>query len=194
MFVLFTDGITEAMNAAEELFGEDRLGALIEEHADLPFEELRERILREVRAFAGEPGPHDDMTLILLKVEPSACAAAAAVALPRSPSHDRARVLARLRRAVIATGARRSPHLSRHSDGTDGCCPRRTCARLVLHGHIYTGDPAAPWVEALAVCDERIVARRNERRDRGDGGALHTTARRWRAGRSSPASTTATCT
>ena len=44
----------------------------VEEHADLPFEELRERILREVRAFAGEPGPHDDMTLILLKVEPSA--------------------------------------------------------------------------------------------------------------------------
>jgi serine phosphatase RsbU (regulator of sigma subunit) len=74
LFVLFTDGITEAMNAAEEMFGEDRLGALIEEHADLPFDELRERILREVRAFAGEPGPHDDMTLILLKVDPTASA------------------------------------------------------------------------------------------------------------------------
>jgi hypothetical protein len=34
---MFTDGITEAMNAAEDLFGEDRLGALVEEHADLPF-------------------------------------------------------------------------------------------------------------------------------------------------------------
>ena len=33
VFVLFTDGITEAMNAAEDLFGEDRLGALVEEHA-----------------------------------------------------------------------------------------------------------------------------------------------------------------
>jgi phosphoserine phosphatase RsbU/P len=77
LFVLFTDGITEAMNASEELFGEDRLGALIEEHADLPFDELRERIFREVRAFAGEPGPHDDMTLILLKVEPSASTTAA---------------------------------------------------------------------------------------------------------------------
>ena len=77
LFVLFTDGITEAMNAAEDLFGEDRLGALIEEHADLPFEELRERIIREVRAFAGEPGPHDDMTLILLRVDPMASATAA---------------------------------------------------------------------------------------------------------------------
>ena len=70
LFVLFTDGISEAMNAAEDLFGESRLGRLIEEHADLPFDELRERILREVRAFTGEPGPHDDMTLILIKVEP----------------------------------------------------------------------------------------------------------------------------
>src|SRR5690606_20282941 len=67
--VLYTDGISEAMNAAEDLFGEARLGELIEEHADLPFGELRERILREVRAFTGEPGPHDGMTLILLKVD-----------------------------------------------------------------------------------------------------------------------------
>jgi sigma-B regulation protein RsbU (phosphoserine phosphatase) len=78
VFVLYTDGITEAMNAEEELFGEDRLSALVADHSDLPFEELRERIFREVRAFAGEPGPHDDMTLILLKVEPSALSAPAA--------------------------------------------------------------------------------------------------------------------
>jgi phosphoserine phosphatase RsbU/P len=70
VFVLFTDGISEAMNANEELFGEARLAEIVADHADLPFDELRERIFREVRAFAGEPGPHDDMTLILLKVEP----------------------------------------------------------------------------------------------------------------------------
>jgi serine phosphatase RsbU (regulator of sigma subunit) len=69
MFVLFTDGISEAMNEREDLFGEARLGQIVADHADLPFDELRERIFREVRAFAGEPGPHDDMTLILLKVE-----------------------------------------------------------------------------------------------------------------------------
>lgn len=69
IFVLFTDGISEAMNEADELFGEARLGELVESHATLPFDELRERILRDVRAFTGEPGPHDDMTLILIKVE-----------------------------------------------------------------------------------------------------------------------------
>ncbi len=69
LFVLFTDGISEAMNADEDLFGENRLSTLIEDHAELPFDELRERILREVRDFTGELGPHDDMTLILLKVD-----------------------------------------------------------------------------------------------------------------------------
>jgi phosphoserine phosphatase RsbU/P len=69
VFVLFTDGITEAMNAESDLFGEDRLRDLVEEHADLTSEELRERILREVEAFVGDADPHDDMTMILLKVE-----------------------------------------------------------------------------------------------------------------------------
>jgi sigma-B regulation protein RsbU (phosphoserine phosphatase) len=69
LVALFTDGLSEAMNASDEMFGENRLSTLIEEHADLPFDELRERILREVRDFSGEAGPHDDMTLILLRVE-----------------------------------------------------------------------------------------------------------------------------
>ena len=67
--LLFTDGVTEAMNEAGEPFGEERLAALVEEHGDLPFEELRERILREIHAFVGGAGLHDDLTLVLLKVE-----------------------------------------------------------------------------------------------------------------------------
>ncbi len=77
LVALFTDGISEAMNAQEDLFGEARLSRLIEDHAELPFDELRERIRREVRDFAGEPGPHDDMTLILLKVEETGASVAA---------------------------------------------------------------------------------------------------------------------
>jgi len=68
--LLFTDGVTEAMNEAGEPFGEERLAALVEEHGDLPFEELRERILREVHAFVGSASLHDDLTLVLLKVDP----------------------------------------------------------------------------------------------------------------------------
>src|ERR1700712_401285 len=29
---------------------------------------------------------------------------------------------------------------------------------LLVHGHIYTGDPAAPWAEALGVTHAAIVA------------------------------------
>ena len=41
----------------------------LEEHADLPPEELRERVLREIAAFVGGAPQHDDMTMILLRVE-----------------------------------------------------------------------------------------------------------------------------
>lgn len=69
LYVFFTDGISEAMNGADDCFGEARLGRLAEDHANLPSEELRERVLREVRAFIDGAPQHDDMTMILLKVE-----------------------------------------------------------------------------------------------------------------------------
>jgi serine phosphatase RsbU (regulator of sigma subunit) len=69
LYLLFTDGISEAMNARDDLFGESRLGQLVEMHAHLPSEELRERVLREIAAFVGDAPQHDDMTMILLKVD-----------------------------------------------------------------------------------------------------------------------------
>jgi serine phosphatase RsbU (regulator of sigma subunit) len=69
LFVFFTDGVTEAMNAVDDFFGDQRLGQIIEDHGHLPPDELRERILREVSAFVGDAPQHDDMTMILLKVE-----------------------------------------------------------------------------------------------------------------------------
>lgn len=74
LFVLYTDGITEAMNAEGDCYGESRLAAFVREHADLPFEELRERILREVRAFAGGAAQQDDITMLLLRAEDVAAA------------------------------------------------------------------------------------------------------------------------
>ncbi len=70
LYCFFTDGISEAMNAADDCYGETRLGRILEDHADLPSEELRERVLRDVAAFVGDAPQHDDMTMILLKVDP----------------------------------------------------------------------------------------------------------------------------
>ena len=64
--------VRNVMVRQARLFGEDRLRALVEEHGELSSEELRERILREVEAFVGDADPHDDMTMILLKVEETA--------------------------------------------------------------------------------------------------------------------------
>jgi len=69
LYVFFTDGISEAMNARDDCFGEARLGQLVEAHAHLPSDELRERVLREIAAFVGDAPQHDDMTMILLKVD-----------------------------------------------------------------------------------------------------------------------------
>lgn len=69
VFVWFTDGISEAMNPDSDMFGESRLAELVAEHGHLPIEELRERILREIEAFRAGAPQHDDMTMILLKVD-----------------------------------------------------------------------------------------------------------------------------
>jgi phosphoserine phosphatase RsbU/P len=69
VIVFYTDGISEAMNSDSDLFGENRLGRIVEEHGHLDSGELRERILREIESFVGSADQHDDMTMILLKVE-----------------------------------------------------------------------------------------------------------------------------
>ncbi|MFL6280227.1 MAG: PP2C family protein-serine/threonine phosphatase, partial [Vicinamibacterales bacterium] len=69
VIVLYTDGITEAMNTDNDLCGESRLSRIVEEHGHLESDELRERIMREVEAFVGSADQHDDMTMILLKVD-----------------------------------------------------------------------------------------------------------------------------
>jgi serine phosphatase RsbU (regulator of sigma subunit) len=69
VIVLYTDGITEAMNASSDLFGDHRLSRIVEEHGHLESGELRERILREIEAFVGGADQHDDMTMILMKIE-----------------------------------------------------------------------------------------------------------------------------
>jgi serine phosphatase RsbU (regulator of sigma subunit) len=68
VFVFFTDGLSEAMNDRAELFGERRLRDVVERSPALGTEEMKDAILAEIRAFVGDAAPHDDMTLVVLKV------------------------------------------------------------------------------------------------------------------------------
>jgi phosphoserine phosphatase RsbU/P len=69
VIVLYTDGITEAMTADGDLFGDEALTRVVCAHQDLDAGGIRERILRDVRAFVGDAEPHDDMTMVVLKIE-----------------------------------------------------------------------------------------------------------------------------
>jgi sigma-B regulation protein RsbU (phosphoserine phosphatase) len=69
VFLLYTDGLSEAMNADGDLFSEERLRVLVEEHGGLGSDGLRERIVRDVEAHVAAADPHDDMTLIVVTID-----------------------------------------------------------------------------------------------------------------------------
>jgi phosphoserine phosphatase RsbU/P len=67
VMVLYTDGITESINEAEEMFGEDRLRAIIEKNTALPAGEILKTVLEAVETFAVGLPQFDDMTLVVIK-------------------------------------------------------------------------------------------------------------------------------
>ena len=70
ILLAFTDGISEAMNITEDEWGETRMIAEAQAHADLYAEELLQRLFRAVDAFAAGAPQHDDMTLVVLRLLP----------------------------------------------------------------------------------------------------------------------------
>ena len=65
---LFTDGVTEASNARDEEFGEERLAELVSALRDRGAHELKNRILQTVSSFTGGRA-QDDATLVVVAVE-----------------------------------------------------------------------------------------------------------------------------
>lgn len=67
MLLLYSDGITEAMDATREQFGEERLTALLQTYHALPASTLIDRIVEAVWQHAGKTPPSDDITLLIVK-------------------------------------------------------------------------------------------------------------------------------
>jgi serine phosphatase RsbU (regulator of sigma subunit) len=65
--LLYTDGVTEAINPNRELFGFERLAALLERQGDRPAGALLNLAWSQAQAFGAEVGQTDDVTLIVLK-------------------------------------------------------------------------------------------------------------------------------
>ena len=88
--VAYTDGVSEAMNASQEMYGDERVVDLA---ASLPRDESAQQtidsILVALRGFLAGEEPQDDMTLMVVRVlgQPAASGAGAArVAAPALPS------------------------------------------------------------------------------------------------------------
>ena len=63
---LYTDGVTEATNSHEELFGDERLQNALNEYMDLPVEQFLPKIKECIDAFVGDADQFDDITMLAL--------------------------------------------------------------------------------------------------------------------------------
>jgi len=69
LLVLFTDGVSEAMNDAEEEFGVERIEKYVTTNANKPVEEILSGLENEILTFCGDKPLLDDFTLMLVRVE-----------------------------------------------------------------------------------------------------------------------------
>ncbi|MBI3030570.1 MAG: SpoIIE family protein phosphatase [Candidatus Rokubacteria bacterium] len=67
--VFYTDGVVEAMNAQEELYGFDRFLRSVEEGRHLDAPSLLDKLFDDVARFVGGTEQHDDITIIVARVE-----------------------------------------------------------------------------------------------------------------------------
>jgi len=68
VLVLHTDGIIESENSAGELFGVDRLCAIVQSMRSAPPQAIIDAVLKEVSIFRGATPQEDDVTMIVMKV------------------------------------------------------------------------------------------------------------------------------
>ncbi|MCD8104479.1 MAG: serine/threonine-protein phosphatase [Lachnospiraceae bacterium] len=68
----YTDGVTEAMNAAGELYGMRRLGEVLNRCRDLTPTKLLPEIKADIDRFAGDAPQFDDITMLCLEYKAKA--------------------------------------------------------------------------------------------------------------------------
>ncbi|MCX6630220.1 MAG: ADOP family duplicated permease [Candidatus Solibacter sp.] len=69
VLIVFTDGVTEALNPTDEEFGEERLKDLLRLAGGLPVEEMSARIAAELKNWIQDAAQYDDLTFLLMKVK-----------------------------------------------------------------------------------------------------------------------------
>jgi len=67
VLVFFTDGVPEAMNSDGEMFGEERLQAVVKDNVTQKANAILQAIVDQVKAFTGDIPQSDDFTLFVVK-------------------------------------------------------------------------------------------------------------------------------
>jgi len=67
LLVMYTDGVTEAVNSRDEMFGDERLAQFCVSHRAEPAGAFLDNLLKEICRFTGQDAFDDDLTVIVLK-------------------------------------------------------------------------------------------------------------------------------
>src|SRR5207237_10161042 len=67
VLVIYSDGVSEANNLAEDEFGMDRLSAVIRANVTASASGIRDKVESALSTFTGTAAPTDDITLVIVK-------------------------------------------------------------------------------------------------------------------------------
>jgi serine phosphatase RsbU (regulator of sigma subunit) len=70
-FVLFSDGVSEAMNTVEDFYGEERLLTVLPAGGGASAAEIATRVMEDVRAFAAGAKQSDDISVLAARYVPA---------------------------------------------------------------------------------------------------------------------------
>ena len=67
VIIIYSDGVTEAMNIYKDQFGEENVKRIIAKSSDKSAKEIQDSILLAVNTFRGTANQNDDITMVVLK-------------------------------------------------------------------------------------------------------------------------------
>jgi len=65
--VIYSDGITESFNEGDELFGEERIASVLQQHRSASASVIVDEIINAAKKFSGRRQQDDDMTVVVVK-------------------------------------------------------------------------------------------------------------------------------
>ncbi|UCD66688.1 MAG: SpoIIE family protein phosphatase, partial [Deltaproteobacteria bacterium] len=69
MIIFYTDGVVEAMNKKEKMYGFERFIEVIKANRGQDVDTFMENLIEDINSFVGKAEQHDDLTIVVIKVD-----------------------------------------------------------------------------------------------------------------------------